>query len=412
MVGGNANHSLLERAEKVQANKMTLERARAFILGRQLLDGRLTAGSPSGALQAIRHLGYVQIDTINVVERAHHHTLWSRVPGYRPDHLDRLQKGRKIFEYWAHAMCYLPMEDYRFYRRHMVEFPDKSAWYRGFYKKYRRLAEEVLARIRDEGPLTAGDFEGPKNKQGGWWDWKPAKTALEMLFYRGDLMVAERRGFQRVYDLTERVLPRAKEEPIPSNEETKRFFAWRALSALGLATERDVGRHITIAGKLGPALSDMVERREARKIIIEGLPKPYFMLDELGHQLDSRLGSDDRVRLLSPFDNAVILRDRTQELFGMDYAMECYTPAVRRKYGYFSLPILWRNGLVGRLDPKADREKKTLLVRSLHLERPMPEQFFRELGRELGGYARFNGCGAVKLENLRSGPEKKLAKHL
>jgi hypothetical protein len=411
MVGGSANHSLLEEAEEVPAIKMTLERARGFVLGRQLLDGRREGGQ-AGALRAIRRLGYVQIDTINVVERAHHHTLWSRVKGYQPDHLDRLQKGGKIFEYWAHAMCYLPMEDYRFYRRRMVEFPHKSAWYRGFYKKYGRLAEEVLARIRAEGPLTAGDFEGPKKKQGGWWDWKPAKTALEMLFYRGDLMVAERRGFQRVYDLTERVLPGAKEEPIPSNEETKRFFAWRALSAMGLATERDVGRHITIAGKLGPALSDMVERREARKIIIEGLSKLYFMLDELGHQLDSRLGTDDRVRLLSPFDNAVILRDRAQELFGMDYAMECYTPAAKRKYGYFSLPILWRNGLVGRLDPKADREKKSLLVRSLHLERPLPAGFFRELGNELGRYARFNGCGTVKLENFRSGPEKKLAKHL
>lgn len=395
--------------------------ARAFVLERQLLGGAGSerglggrAAGRAGAMKALCRLGYVQIDTINVVERAHHHTLWSRVPGYRPEMLGSLQKEGRVFEYWAHAMCFLPATDYRYYRRHMENFPARSKWYRGYYRKYGKLAEEVLARIGSEGPLSTSDFEGPKNKKRqGWWDWKPAKTALEMLFYRGDLMVAERCGFRRVYDLAERVLPGAKTTPVPSEDETKSFFIRRALSAMGLATERDVNRHITIAGKLGPALSAMEKSGEARKVRIDGLAKPFYMLDELCQQLCRSFESDDRASLLSPFDNALILRDRTKELFGMDYAMECYTPAAKRRYGYFSLPILWRNGLVGRLDPKADRETGTLLVRGLHLEGPLPGgQFFRELARALEDYAAFNQCRSVKLESERTGAAKRLAKHL
>lgn len=392
--------------------RMTLDQARDFVLRRQMLDGRRDGGE-AGALRALRRLGYVQIDSINVVERAHHHALWSRVTDYRPGILERLQRRRKVFEYWAHAMCYLPMEDYRFYRRHMEEFPAKSKWYQANHRKYGKLAGEVLARVRCEGPLTTGDFKGPKVKRGGWWDWKPAKTALEMLFYRGDLMVAGRRGFQRVYDLTERVLPEAINTSIPAEGEAKRFFVRRALSALGLATEADIDKYITIGGKLGGKLLEMAGGGEVAEIAVQGLAKPYFMLGDLAKELMAKEGRDDKARLLSPFDNAVILRQRARELFGMDFAMECYLPQAKRKYGYFSLPILWRSRLVGRLDPKAVREAGTLVVRSLHLEKTIKEaSFYRELGAELERYAEFNGCGRVAMAKKTTGPERKLASRL
>ena len=398
---------------KSKVIKLTVNQARDFVLRRQILDGRRDGGE-AGALRAIRRLGYLQIDSINVVERAHHHALWSRVPDYRPGMLERLQRRRKVFEYWAHAMCYLPMEDYRYYRRHMEGFPEKSKWYRGYYRKYGRLAEEVLARVRAEGPLSTADFGGPiKIKGRGWWDWKPAKTALEMLFYRGDLMVAERRQFRRVYDLAERVLPEGLDTSVPSEEDNRSFIVRRALGAMGLATEADIDKYITIGGKLGGKLREMVESGEVTEIAVQGLAKPYFMLGDLAKELMAKEGKDDKARLLSPFDNAVILRQRARELFGMDFAMECYLPQAKRKYGYFSLPILWRSRLVGRLDPKADREVGTLVIRSLHLEKPIKEaSFYRELGAELECYAEFNGCGRVAMAKKTTGPERKLASRL
>jgi len=395
-----------------QALRVDIDQAGAFAVRRQLLDG---GGEPGkrGTLTTIRRLGYVQIDTINVVERAHHHVLWSRVPGYRTEMLDGLQRGRKVFEYLAHAMCYLPTADYRYYRGHMVGFAVKSKWYGHYYKKYGKLAEEVLERIKTEGPLAAGDFGDTRNrKRGTWWDWKPAKVALEMLFYRGDLMVAERRNFQRIYDLASRVLPKGIDLSLPEEAERKSFFVRRALEALGLATERDIDRYITTGGRLGAQLAAMVGQGLVSTVQVEGLPKPYYLLAELAGEFRQAPENDDTVRLLSPFDNLVILRDRTKALFGFDFALECYTPAAKRKYGYFSMPILWRDALVGRLDPKADREAGTLLVKSIHMERPVREtSFYRELAAELQRFAQFNKCVRVEMTKRTADSERWLAKH-
>jgi hypothetical protein len=200
---------------------------------------------------------------------------------------------------------------------------------------------------------------------------------------------------------------------VPEDAEQKRFFVRRALGAMGLATEQDVNKYITTGGRLGAHLADMEKTGEVLKVQIEGLPKPHYMLAELASELRRAPGPDDEARLLSPFDNLVILRDRTKALFGFDYAMECYTPAAKRKYGYFSLPILWRGRLVGRLDPKADREGGTLMVNSLHLERPMHETaFWKSLAAELQRYARFNGCSKLSAAGKVSGDLAMLAKYI
>jgi uncharacterized protein YcaQ len=180
-----------------------LKIARQLILHSQFMDdeSHLPAGK-EGAAQVIERLGYVQIDTISRVERAHHHTVWSRVPTYQPAMMAELQaKEQRIFEYWGHEASYLPMQDYRFYLPRMRSFKDPgNGWHRNLLEKYGNLTPQILERIRQEGPLSSKDFERPVGtKQEGWWDWKPAKTALELLFWQGKLMVAERRGFQRVY---------------------------------------------------------------------------------------------------------------------------------------------------------------------------------------------------------------------
>ena len=187
----------------------------------------LTRSSPfgrgtGGAERALEQLGYVQIDTISVVSRAHHHTLYNRIPGYQPKLLDKLVAERRAFEYWFHAAAYLPMRDYRYALPRMRRF--KRGEMRWMRSRDQKLMDQVLDRIRFDGPLRARDFEDPSHKHGGWWDWKPAKRALEQLFMQGDLMVAAREGFQKTYDLPERVLPAGVDTRIPSQISSARRF--------------------------------------------------------------------------------------------------------------------------------------------------------------------------------------------
>ena len=242
--------------------------ARRLALHAQLLDGRTSLlKGKDGVAQAIGHLGYVQIDTISVIERAHHHTLWTRMPGYKPEHLHKaLAIDRTIFEYWGHAASILPMGDYRFYLPMMRSFYDpKNSWFREWGEKYGSYIGPVLKRIREEGPKAARDFENPAGrKKGPWWDWKPAKAALEMLFWRGELMIRERRGFERIYDLTERVLPDGIDTRMPEPGELGRFIVKRALTALGAANEKEIRDYIRIGDKniIAKSLKEMASTAE------------------------------------------------------------------------------------------------------------------------------------------------------
>lgn len=401
-----------------------------IILNSILLDDRtrIRAGK-GGVAKVVEHLGYVQIDTISVIERAHHHTLWNRIPGYEPRHLhDASAKERTIFEYWGHAASYLPLRDYRFYLPMMKSFYDpKNSWFRGWEEKYGGLLEPVRKRIREEGPLAARDFGDPRGRKGPWWDWKPAKAALELLFWRGELMIRERQGFERVYDLTERVLPEGTDTRMPSGDELGRFIVRRALGALGVAGEREIRDYIRIGDRriVARALAEMHAAGEIVKIGIEGQkgkaapPRTdgaapprndgAYALPAVLEQAGRLRAAMPAARLLSPFDNLVIFRPRLKERFGFDYAFECYVPKHKRNHGYFVLPILFGEDFVGRLDPKADRAGKKLVVRSLAIE-PGFADFDRlvpELGRALGGFARFNGCQTVLLEDVQ--PKKLLA---
>ena len=390
--------------------KWSKDGAREFALRRQLLSGARLPKAKAGTLRTIEHLGYIQIDTINVVERSHHIVLQTRVRDYNGRHLHDLQaKDRKIFEYWAHAASFVPMKDYRFYIPAMKREPREGSWSAQWAKKNPDAISMVRKRIDKEGPVAPSDFEDDRQrKRGTWWDWKPAKAALEVLFWRGELMISERRNFQRVYDLTERVLPEGVDTTIPTEQEQKQFFARRALNALGIATVRDIDRYIGISGKLGETVRQMQEAGEIIQVEIEGLEKAYYALTkDVEGSARSKPQSDDRVRFLSPFDNSIILRDRTLFLFDFEYSLECYTPLAKRKYGYFCLPILWRNRLVGRIDPKADRERRVLLVQNLHLEENIKDKtaFSRALNEALSDFARFNACERVEQgDSLRKVP--------
>ncbi|MBN1889629.1 MAG: YcaQ family DNA glycosylase [Thermoflexales bacterium] len=403
----------------MKETSVPLALARRIALNAQLLDGKTTLpAGKDGAEQTIQKLGYVQIDTIAVVERAHHHTLWARQPDYAPAMLNELLKERRVFEYWGHAASYLPMSDYRYYLPLKRSFQSPShPWFQRRMEQCGHLMAPVLERIRQEGPLGSKDFTPPPGTpRGTWWNWKPAKIALELLFWRGDLMVAERRNFQRVYDLTERVLPEGVDTRVPDQAELGRFLVRRALAAHGLAREKEICSHIPAAGKdiITHALRELVDAGQVACLKIDGQPGTDYALAcslESATSLEARPPS---LVLLSPFDNLVIQRERTKRLFGFDYTIECYLPAAKRKYGYFSLPLLWGEELIGRLDAKATRKSKAplgngapfpegvLIVRSLVLEPGFDafEAFRPALGQGLQAFAGFNRCDTFDLERV------------
>ncbi len=382
--------------------KVTVEQARNIFLNKQLLGNSKLPKGKTGVLRAVEKLGYVQIDTINVIERSHHIVLFTRCPDYEHSYLHELQtKDRKIFEYWAHEASFIPMRDYRFYLSVMGRIPKKDSGLAKWIEKNRHLMRKVKARVDKEGPLSASDFGDVKNrKRGTWWDWKPAKMALEVLFWQGHLMVKERRKFQRIYDITERVLPKEVNTAQPTVEEEKRFFIRRALGAMGIATVQDTNRYIGVSGKLNKWIDHAQKSEEIVKVEIEGLKTPYYIFaSDLEECECTKTKVDTKVRLLSPFDNAIILRNRTRALFGFNYSLECYVPKNKRKYGYFCLPILWQNQIVGRMDAKADREKRTLIINNLHLEDKKLDfkTFIPALSQCLKDFARFHKCEDIEL---------------
>ncbi len=383
--------------------KLSLSTARRIALHRQGLDGSwsLSPGK-EGVAQAIERLGYVQIDTIHVVERAHHHVLWSRCPDYHPRMLhELLAEDRRVFEWWTHAASYIPISDFRYYAPRMGERainPRQRAW----MEEHQEVMARVLSRIREEGPLGAADFKAPEGFNGGsWWSgWKPAKRALEIYFNLGTLMVHARDSFQRLYDLRERVIPEGAARPTPSKAATQDFIVRQAVGSLGVVPERQVAWWRSArAGKA--ALARAVEAGLITPVELEGYEA------ETWYAWTAALEQDDddsprSLHILSPFDNLIIRRPLMEKLFGWDYRLECYLPAEKRTYGYFALPILWGNRFIGRVDTKADRKSHTLIVRQLTFEPDFAayDQVLPLLADRLRDFARFNACDAFVVEQV------------
>ena len=378
--------------------------ARSLALRSQGLDTNW--GLPSGkegVARAIERLGYVQVDTIAVVQRAHHHTLWTRCPDYAPDMLHDLQaRDRSVFEYWTHAASYVPTRDYRYYMRRMhayAEGPRK----RDRLDEIPAVVEDVLARIRAEGPLGSADFKAPDGFQRGtWWSWKPAKRALEALFSSGVLMVSERRNFQRLYDLRERVLPPETNTTLPDSDEQARFGVRQGLAAHGVSTLFDIRRGRAGRNERREAIRELVSSGEVMPVEIDGVEGEYYALAGAITGAMTREAGPPQLHILSPFDNAVIWRERVNRLFSFDYRLECYTPAGKRRYGYFALPVLWGERFVARLDAKADRKTGTLQVRRLTFEPQLDaeETLLSALADKLWSFATFNGCSDIVLESV------------
>jgi len=353
---------------------------------------------------SIAHLGYVQIDTISVVERAHHHVLWTRVKNYKPEYLDAVVAEKKVFEYWFHAAAFLPMSDYRFAlpRMNAIKSGEKH-WFANIDKK---LLRKVYRRIQAEGPLRARDFADTKSTNTGWWDWKPAKQALEQLFMQGDLMVVGREGFQKRYDLTERVLPDGTDTSTPNIAEEAQFLIDTTIRAHGLASLKSF-TYLRKGRALRIAVRDCLEAYidMGRVVLIQSPGGDEFYCDpELP---DQKHRPSNRVQLLSPFDNLVIQRERCRQLFEFDYQIECYVPEAKRQYGYFCLPVLYKDKLVGRIDCKAQRKTEVLQVQYLQHE-AVEDTFLPQLAEALKSFMQFNICTSVEIRRTEKKSTAKL----
>ncbi len=360
-----------------------------------------------GARRAIEHLGYVQIDAISVINRAHLHTLWNRLPDFSQAHLDRLIRERVVFEYWFHAASYLPMRDFRFALPRMKALQEgKRHW---GLNEQARILRGILERIRLDGPLKARDLSErrPERQSGGWWSFGPIKRGLIQLQMQGDLIVEGRDGFEKSYDLPERVIPSWVNTGMPSTRELGEHLVTTALRAQGVTGLAEIV-HLRRDGALRQAVTDILHDRQATgeliKLVVQETP---YYLSAASFEAPARR-AQPQVRLLSPFDNAIIHRQRTRHLHGFDYTLECYVPPDKRRFGYFCLPILFGKRFVGRADCKAHRHAGIFEVRHLSLEHPPTEParmatFCAALSSELVRLAEWHNCAQVRI--TRTTPE-------
>ncbi|ROM71197.1 cytoplasmic protein [Pseudomonas brassicacearum] len=388
----------------------TLKQARRLALAAQGFDGRSSPASvqPSRLNRLIERLGVLQIDSVNALVRSHYLPLFSRLGHYSPDLLDQAawSQGRRrtLFEYWGHEASLLPMSMYPLMRWRMV----RASRGEGIYQQLARFGHErqdvirrVLASVREQGALGAGSLSTRQEKAGPWWDWSAEKHALEWLFAAGEVTVAGRRGFERLYDLPERVFPASVlQQPLPDEAQAQRALLLHAAEALGVATEKDLRDYF----RLGPAdsrgrLAELEEAGELLRCEVQGWKQPAWCRPAA--KIPRKVAAS---ALLSPFDSLVWERSRTERLFDFRYRLEIYTPVHKRVYGYYVLPFLHNERIAARVDLRAERALGRLAVHAVHEEEPgLDEEGVQALAINLRRMADWLGLERVQLNCQRVG---------
>jgi uncharacterized protein len=389
--------------------RFSVEAARTMLLAAQGLGSAPKRATKDDVRGIIRRMGVLQIDSISVVARSPYLVLWSRLGSYEPRWLDELLAEGALFEYWSHAACFIPIEDYGLYRRLMIDGEQKT---RNWMRAHQEEIQHVMERVNENGPVRSAEFARTDGKAGGWWEWKPEKRALEHLFAAGELMISRRENFHRIYDLRERVLAKAlpdwEDTLAPTEQEVRRALALKAVRALGVAFDRWVPDYFRTPkkGAVG-LLEELADDGSLLRVTIEDEPA-YVHPDNatLAENVLSNELQSSVTTLLSPFDPIVWDRARASELFGFDYKIEVYTPAARRRYGYYSLPILHDGALVGRLDAKAHRKQNVFEVKVVHLEpdTPVNDDLISGLADALRDCAGWHGTPEILVR--RSDPQE------
>lgn len=379
--------------------------ARRLFLDRHAL-AEPPAGEAKGAALAalIDRIGFVQVDSINTVERAHQMILWSRRQSYRPEALKRLlERDRALWEHWTHDASILPVSVYGHWKHRFARDRGRlverwTGWQRdGFHTKF----DEVLKRVADGGPVGSADVgDGEARGKGGWWDWHPSKAALEYLWRVGELAVCRRDGFRKMYDLTERVIPATARQADHHPDDSRDWACSSALDRLGFATSGELAAYWALIGP--EAAKAWVRTALARGEVVEAEVEGWT---GARRKVVLRPGTLDvtppeppgRLRILSPFDPALRDRNRAEQLFGFFYRIEVFVPEPKRQYGYYVFPVLEGDRIIGRLDARASRDEGALRVRAFWPEAGIKLGAGRRarLEAELDRLARFAGCDRV-----------------
>ena len=380
---------------------LSAAQARRIAIAAQRLDKPRKDG-PIGKApfrKLVDRLGVIQIDSVNVLCRTHYLPAFSRLGDYSQSLLETEAWGRKpsLFEYWGHEASFMPLAMQPLFRWRMERARAGETWsgLARFGRERREYIDNVLAQIEKRGPVTGGDFaEGPRGKP-GWWSWSDGKRALEWLFWSGLITTKTRRGFERVYDLTERVIPAAiLAQPTPTEAEAHRALLLHAAGAMGVATEGDLRDYfrMPVAGTKA-RLAELAEEGALTPVTVKGWRQPAYLHPQA--RIPRRVTGS---ALLSPFDNLIWRRERTERLFGVRVRLEIYTPAHKREHGYYVLPFLQGDSVTGRVDLKSDRKAGALLVQAAHGEFAVdPGPVAPALAEELRLMARWLGLERVEV---------------
>jgi uncharacterized protein YcaQ len=383
---------------------LSVAEARRIALSGQLFTSRTAAPRGVRSVEAIVHrLGALQIDSVNVLVRSHYLPLFSRFGPYARELLDRSAYGPKrvLFEYWGHEASLLPVEWHPLFRWRMQRAQSgEGVW--GRLKRYatthQDLVTAVLAQLRERGPLGAGDLAANTRGKGGWWGWSQSKEILEWLFWTGVVTTAQRRNFERLYDFTERVVPAEILAAPLDNDEAQRRLMTISAQALGVATLRDLRDYYRLPTAHASArLAELVESGVLQPVSVEGWKQQAYL------HADARCPrSVDACALLSPFDSLIWERQRTERLFDFHFRLEIYTPAHKRQHGYYVLPFLLGDRLVGRVDLKSDRQRACLQVRGGSVEAKVAVgRVVEPLSKKLAELATWLGLERVEVTSRR-----------
>jgi uncharacterized protein len=377
----------------MSATTISLADIRRRVVARQGYAARSRAGTAAEIEAAVRRAACIQLDSISTVDRSHRIALGARIGAYPEPAVSRLLRTGRLFEYWAHEACLLPVEDYPMHRWRMARFAASHPWHGDVLAREPELTELVLREIGERGPLASRDFEGTGS--GGMWNWKPAKVVLEALHSAGRLAIAGRDGFQRLYDLPERVLPAGVlDGGIPGEDEFIRWATLRGVEARGALTEGAVAEMWRLAGgvaRVRPHADTLVAEGRLERLSVEDGKAPVLV--PAGPAED---GAGPPALLLSPFDNLLWDRAFLDRVFGFRHVIEVYKREHERVYGYYVLPLLRRDRLVGRADLKHDRAEGVLRLRAFHPEPGVRGRLDDTLDAALARLARVVGAERVE----------------
>lgn len=391
--------------------ELTQEQVRNLVLD---VQGLRTGKPLTSTLAVAKRIHNIQIDTISVVSRSHNLILFNRFPKYTEGEVWKHQRKRKLFEYWSHAMCLMPMTSFPYYAWKMARMRErKNGWYVEWGLKNRNIVDAVYEKVKNDGVTRSKDLGESTRPSNGWWDWKKEKRALEFLMTQGRLMVAYREGFQKHYDITERVVPVGIDTSPMSDEDVSRYVVDTAFQSLGVADYRDIkwytgsmvasnlwnNQRGAIENYLSSLVGDLLEEVDF------GQKGRYFIYRKYANKADKQttLPDDVPIKLLTPFDNIMRERHYPLAIWNFDYKIECYVPEPKRVFGYFALPILDQNELRGRVDAKVHRnigvlELKTISIESNELSN---SDGINRIVNGVKSFAEFHGCNQIKVGSVR-----------